>query len=231
MFNGIEISEKLSIEDLSKIFLSGSEDKDKKWAACLALGLKSDSISLSILVNAFKSKDWTIRRISAESIKNHRKALDVKDDIINLLGDENEYVKRTACVTIAELKINKAHDDIVNLINSNDPYTRKIAIEAIASIWKNSDFELILKKFTSDDNREVRLSAAEKLREHVNSDTWRTLFDIWCIDSFDRHKLWSCEIAEQFGEINIKEKLLNLSHDKNGHIRKAAKRALERLIS
>lgn len=73
------------------------------------------------------------------------------------------------------------------------------------------------------------MRAAWNLRAAATLRNWRRLFSIWYADEQPRHRQWACELAETFGDADVLPQLVLLSGDANGHVRKAAHLAAERI--
>jgi HEAT repeat protein len=93
-------------------------------------------------------------------------------------------------------------------------------------LWLDSDFEPVFKIHITDKNGNVRTQAAWTLRRNVAQGNWKTLFEVWQKDEMSRHRVWACELAAQFGTVSNLSVLKKLSDDKDGHVRKAAKKAI-----
>ncbi len=55
---------------------------------------------------------------------------------------------------------------------------------------------------------------------------WRLLFDTWRREHPPRHRVWACELAGTYGSSEILPYLAQLAADGDGHVSKAAGRAI-----
>jgi HEAT repeat protein len=197
------------------------------WAACIALGRLGTSDALTKLVELSKSSDWRFRRSAIEGFAYHPQAGKVPEPLRAALKDSSPYVVRTACETIAKIKSVELHDDVLVLLKSSNPAIRQSAVRALKSLWRVTDFDEVFDLFLSDKVAKVRNEAARTLRSHVTSETWMKLFGDWWQNSVIRHRKWACELASMFDAQKVKKELEALSSDTDGHVRKAALKALE----
>ena len=195
-------------------------------AAFIALSAHSSEKSLAAVVSAAKGKNADFRRAGVEAIARHALGVTQAKLICDLFQDSDEIVVRAACRAAADLKLSESHNQILTLLNSKNPKTREVALEALDKLWLDSDFEQIFKIHTTDKNSNVRTQAAWTLRRNVARGNWKTLFEVWQKDEMSRHRVWACELAAQFGTVSNLSMLKKLSDDKDGHVRKAAKKAI-----
>jgi HEAT repeat protein len=198
----------------------------KTGPAFVALSAHSSEKSLEGLVSAAKGKDADFRRAAVEAIAGHALGVTQAKLICDLFQDSDEIVVRAVCRAAADLKLSESHNQILALLNSRNPKTREVAIEALDKVWLDSDFEQIFKIHTTDKNSNVRTQAAWTLRRNVTRRNWETLFEAWQKDKMSRHRVWACELAAQFGSVSNLSALKKLSDDQDGHVRKAAKKAI-----
>ena len=198
------------------------------WASFRALSHLGTSVSLKKLIELSQSSDWRFRRSAVDAIAYHPQAEEAIETISIALSDSSEQVVRVACEVVAKLKFIALHDNVLHLLPSNDPSTRKYAVKTLSEIWQTDDFDKVYSIFTTDKIQEVRNAAAWTLRDHATNTNWLKLFEAWWQDSLVRHRKWSCELASTFGVSQVKKELENLAFDKDGHVRKAAIKALER---
>ncbi|MGH7976149.1 MAG: HEAT repeat domain-containing protein [Limisphaerales bacterium] len=195
-------------------------------AAFVALAAKGSEQSLAALVSAAKGKDADFRRAAIEAIANHSLGIKQAKLICDLFQDSDEIVVRAACRAAANLKLSKSHNQIFALLNSKNPKTREVALEALDKLWLDSDFEQVFKIHTTDKNSNVRKRAAWTLRRNVARRNWKILFEVWQKDEMSRHRVWACELAAQFGSVSNLSVLNKLFDDQDGHVGKAAKKAI-----
>ena len=198
------------------------------WASFRALSHLGTSASLKKLIELSQSSDWRFRRSAIDAIAYHPEAEEAIETIGKALSDSAEYVVRVACEVVAKLKFVVLHDNVLHLLTSNNPNTREYAVKTLSEIWQTDDFDKVYNLFATDKIQEVRNAAAWTLRAHVTEDNWLKLFEVWWQDTLVRHRKWSCELASAFDVNQVKKELENLAFDKDGHVRKAAIKALER---
>lgn len=58
---------------------------------------------------------------------------------------------------------------------------------------------------------------------------WLQLFEAFRTDDPPRHRVWACELAMQFGSLDINRLLEALASDRDGHVRQAAEQAVDTL--
>lgn len=224
MVNGVYVPYSASVSDLVAQLRPPT---DRAWAACIALGHNGSPESLDVLLGLAQDSDWRYRRSSIEALVSHPLAGTVAKQICRALSDSSPYVVRTACDTAAELDLRDAHDILLDITHSTSAATRQAALRALSRLWRNDDFALLLTIYLSDQDQAVRREAAWALKSNASPENWEALFDAWASDSLPRHRVWACELAMAFGGSSVHEQLVRLSDDANGHVRKAAKRALE----
>lgn len=225
--NTADIGVNIPTEKLIEIFRDPLVAPDKRWGACLALGLKADQASFEFLKGLLQAEDPDVRRVAAEAIENHSLVHQVEDELIKLLSDKNIQVIRTACQVLGAIKSEKAHDAIVNLISSKNGELQVAAIRALSTMWRPNDFAVIFTLFKYTPLPAVKNEAAWALVHHADETNWKNLFSLWCVDPLERHRLWSCQLAKKFGKADIMPLLIKLSTDKSSQVRKAAKDTLK----
>jgi HEAT repeat protein len=151
--------------------------------------------------------------------------------VLKALGDHSDYVVRTACEAVARWELIEAHERVVALLANASAVTRQAAIRTLDAIWLDSDFLAIFRIYTSARETGIRREAAWVLRRRAASANRRLLFDAFRKDGLPRHRQWACELAETFSAPDIVPLLLPLASDADGHVRKAALRAIRTLSS
>jgi hypothetical protein len=142
------------------------------------------------------------------------------------LKDTSPYVVRTACETLAKIKLDELHDDLIDLLKSRNPAIRQSAVKALNKIWRVTSFDEVFDLFLADKVVKVKNEAAWTLRTHATNENWLKLFEAWWQDSVIRHRKWACELALMFDVHQVEKELQELSRDTDGHVRKAARKAL-----
>ncbi|MFZ5879219.1 MAG: HEAT repeat domain-containing protein [Chloroflexota bacterium] len=223
LINGISIHYGTSYDELCEYLKTPGP---LAWASFRALSHLGTSVSLKKLIELSQSDDWRFRRSAVEAIAYHPYAGESVETIGKALSDPSEYVVRAACEVIAKLKFATLHDNVLYLLTSNNPKTREYAVKTLSEIWQMKDFDKVYSIFVTDKIQEVRNAAAWALHGHATNDNWLKLFEVWWQDSLVRHRKWSCELASAFGVSQVKKELEKLTFDKDGHVRKAAIKAL-----
>lgn len=225
-WNGVPIPYDASILVLRKMISSSGP---QAWAAMKALAVKPDKDSLDVLIECTQSEDPYLRRSAVEAIGKHSSGKIAVDIICHLLDDRNSFVIRSACDAAAELRIEDAHGRIHDLITDDETFTRFTALRALATLWESSDFDPVFERYLNDSSIEVRKQAAWTLSTNIESTHWKQVFERWSQDSIPRHRTWACQIAEKYGDKSILSTMERLTVDPDGHVRKAAQSALEKL--
>lgn len=224
--NGVVLSTAMALKQLQDLL---SIPGPSAWAACKALGRQQDTESLAIIIGLMHSSDWRYRRCAVAAVASHSLGITAADEILALLKDSSPYVVRQACLTVADLHLDKGHTAVLQLTTSADPATRQVALIALSKIWEPSDFAYVLDRYLHESNGTIKREAAWILHKHRSADTWQVLFKLWLTDDLPRHRIWATQLAGEFGPASIKSALEVLLTDKDGHVRQAAKRAIEHL--
>ncbi|WP_315780820.1 HEAT repeat domain-containing protein [Bradyrhizobium sp. SZCCHNR2011] len=182
-----------------------------------------------MLRDAAASADQFIRRTAVEVIGRHVSGRNLSDLILCALADRSEYVVRAGCQVIEDWKWDAAHGAISNLIKSPSGSTRQVSIRTLGAIWRQSDFQPVFQIYKTDAETEVRREAAWTLRNNVSGADWRRLFDAFRTDALPRHRRWACDLASAFGQPDVVRFLKALCTDRDGHVRKAAAKAMAAL--
>ena len=226
LLNGVKVPYEADIDSLrSQLTPPGPQ----AWAACIALGNHPSDEAFELLVELANSPDWSYRRAAIEAIGLHKRGKSAAELLRSHLSDSSEYVVRTSCDTIAKLGLHELHDSILSLLDSQSPSTRETALRALSVLWQPSDFDKVFSIFAHDPSGEVRKESAWTLNANVSEDNWNKLFGAWKGDSLARYRIWACELAERFADAKLGDELEKLLADRDGHVRKAAHRALEKI--
>ncbi|MGJ5094902.1 HEAT repeat domain-containing protein [Bradyrhizobium oligotrophicum] len=194
-----------------------------------ALLTRNDAVALTTLREAFAGFDQFIRRTAIEIIGRHPSGQDLRDLVLSALTDPSEYVVRAGCKIIEDWKWDAAHDVVAPLLWSTSWETRRAAIRALGAIWRQADFRPVFHIYSGDTEPAVRREAAWTLREQVTSFDWLQLFEAFRTDDIQRHRVWACDLAEKFGHPDATTLLDTFSSDRDGHVRKAAAKAIAAL--
>jgi HEAT repeat protein len=200
-----------------------------RWAAFVALAHSSDRSALTFLQESAGSPDPHVRRIAAEAIGVHLEGSRLVDVILTLIADSDQIVVRSACEAAGRQRLTQAHDAIVRLLDSPDASTRGVAVRTLRSLWRETDFDRVLRTFTSDHSTEVTRDAAWTLRAFASESNWQELFAIWQADVLPRHRRWAAELAGVFGDRRFLPRLERLAEDTDGHVRHQAIQAIRDL--
>ena len=195
-----------------------------------ALAARNDSEALNMLGEATGASDEFVRRMAVESIGRHALGRSLDKQIVASLQDTSGYVARTACDVVASWQLVEAHDAVLALLKDSSAATRQSAIRALHAIWTDTDFTVLFALSSNDPDIGVRREAMFVLRHHAAIETWRALFDELHGDDLPRHRRWACELAEAFADVTPPP-LLQLSSDPDGHVRKSATRAIDRIVA
>lgn len=229
LHNGFRISEYLPLPLLLHLLLSPEHPPEKRWAACFALGGKSEPEAFDALIHTLQAPEWELRRFALESITRHPRGIEAREQIVAALFDVDDLVRQTACKACSILRIEDAHDGVIELLKADNPDVRDMAANAIAQLWDEGDFERMFALYQSDQRRAVRIAAAKTLRKNAAPRTWRRLFASWSVDREARHRLWGCELVARFGrrpDIPLIEPMLD---DRNRNVRIAAEESIQQL--
>jgi len=222
-WNGVPIPYGASLESLRAALRSPGPTA---WAAFRALVETPGRKVLDLLSECARHPDPHFRRAAVEAIGLHDDGRSLPNIILRALQDSKGLVVRAACRSAARLELTEAHDAVLRLVKANEEATRFDALRALAALWDPADFSIILDRFSRDPSDRVRKQAAWVLQEHVGPKEWKTLFTVWSQDPLPRHRVWSCRLAERFGDSAILADLARLEQDADGHVRSAARRAI-----
>lgn len=227
LHKGFRINDYLPTEVLVHLAEDVEQPRKKRWAALLALSGQDTPEAYEVIHAALASDDADMRRYALEAISRHPQAGEAEETIVAMLFDVDDLVRQTACKICGEHALHVAHDGVVQLLKSDNPDVRDIALNTLARLWDERDFEPVLHLHRHDGRRAVRIAAAKTLRAQATSRTWRKLFGIWRVDRETRHRLWSCELAGEFGSRKDLPEVRPLLRDQNPNVRLAAQRSVE----
>ena len=226
IWNGIPIPHDAQLAELRA---TSKEPGPRAWAAIRALAEKPESEAMAILVDLTHSSDPHLRRAAVEGIGMHASGQMASDVVCHLLNDLDSFVVRAAVDAAAKLRLKPAHDCVLRLINASEESNRLAALRALESLWQSSDFEAAFDRYVHDSSHRVRKQAAWTLQKNVGADHWERLFSVWSKDSVPRHRMWACQLAGRFGNTAMLPALEALRADDNGHVRRAARQAADRV--
>ncbi|MCL4691431.1 MAG: HEAT repeat domain-containing protein [Candidatus Hydrogenedentes bacterium] len=225
-FNGIVIPYDASFNELRAMLCA---PPPQCWVAFIALGYRPGGESLRVLAEQLSSPDTHFRRAAVGAIATHPDGRELERDILERLKDPSDQVVREACNTAASLGLRSAHDIIISLLDSSADSTRIAAITALSDLWEDGDFQRLFTLYRREQEEIVRKEAAWVLRDRVGKKNWRELFDCFLADEIPRHRTWACELAGAFGMTDVEKVIQELLNDQDGHVRRAAHDAIDRL--
>jgi HEAT repeat protein len=228
ILNRVPIPHEASIEDLRNMIATPGP---KAWAAVRALADKAEPDALMALVELTHSADAHLRRAGVEAIGMHAAGQMASEVVCGLLHDEQGFVVRSAIAAAVKLNLRAAHERVLNLATASDENTRLEALRGLADLWEVSDFQPVFDRYLHDRSEDVRRQAAWTLQQNVESDCWQRLFAAWSTDALARHRVWACQLAERFGSKALLPGLHLLQRDVDGHVRNAARRAVNQLTA
>lgn len=226
LFNGEPVPVGTPVEELDHI-IATSGPTPRRWACFVALAQHGCPASLASLRRHAASAEVHVRRAAIEAIGRHALGAELAEQVCAALDDPSPLVVRAACESAAGLGLHDAHDAVLRWIRAEDPSTQEAALRAIARLWRApGDFRPVLDVFVTTGDRNVRRQAAWTLYETASADGWRELFHHWHVDRLAQHRTWACRLAGAFSPGEVARELRGMTRDPDGHVRKAAARAL-----
>lgn len=222
--NGVPVPYERSVAELRA--LAGS-DTPERWAAIVALGRAPGPEALQGLAELAAARDPYCRRAAIEAIGKRSDGDHLGHVVLAQMTDRNGIVVRTAVEAASNLALPGAHPRLRELLKDPEPATRAASVRALARLWTREDFEAVVALFKHDPSAEVRKSAGWTLRATASADHADALFELWRSDPMPRHRQWACELAAMFPAPHLHDVLVELESDVDGHVRKAARRALQ----
>jgi HEAT repeat protein len=195
------------------------------WIAYTALAYNRSFESIKALDDLLKNQDWTQVRSAIEAIGKNINGIKLEGKLIDFLSYSNRFIVSAAIKALSNLQSLKAHDKIKSLINSKNLEIQQSAIEGISNIWQFSDFDFLLDLYNHHTKEVIKKSIGFILIKHITETNWKNLFDVLRKDPITRHREWALSAANEFS--NDKEFIEQFLKDKDGHIRKKAKRFIE----
>jgi HEAT repeat protein len=216
-------------KDTAELLRLLSLDLPASWPAYIALAHKPEPAALEALEESAGSQDFRRRLLAVEALGMRADGAEAAPTLVALLRDESPYVVRKACEVVGKLGVGSGHTEVVRLLQSIEPATREKAVDALAELWEEGDFERLLARFEKDPSQGVRRQAAWALYRRAGPGNSKPLFDLWHPNSLHRHRGWACELAGEYGDPSCEPVLRGLLQDPDGHVRKAAKRAIAKI--
>lgn len=219
IWNGIPVPHDATIGEL-RAFASGPEPK--RWVAFVALAAKNDLEALDVLESFVNDTDPHVRRAAVDGIAHHAKGSSLGPVVLRLLDDPDQHVVRAACDATASLKLTSAYFRVLSLLKHSIAETRISALRAFRVLWRDEAFTRIVTIFQHDPEDEVKKEAGWTLQKNANSENATELCALWVRDQIPRHRIWACELAEEYRIAAAIPSLRELERDSDGHVRQAA---------
>jgi HEAT repeat protein len=200
----------------------------KRWNAVFALADHSDPTCLGVLRCLFESPDIDLRSAIVFIIGEHANGQTERGVVLDALNDESELVVRTACEVVSKLRLQEANKCLISLLDGS-PAVQHAALNALGHVWLPINFQAAFWVYRHPPNDDNRKTAASILYENADSKSWSELFECFRSDDPPRHRTWACELAGVFGDMDIAHEIQTLCFDTDGHVRKAASRALAKV--
>jgi hypothetical protein len=207
---------------------AGVASGDELWGIARVLADDPSAECIAGLQELAASPDIERRRAAIRSLGENPSGRNASSVVIAALADQAFQVVWAAVEAAADLGLIEANESIVSLLENSGPLQRP-AVEALAEIWLPENFGPTLKLFRKTTDDATRKRAAWTLRQCATAEEWKELFDTWSIDDVPRHRVWSCELAGQFGGQKDIETVAHLENDVDGHVRRAASEAMRQL--
>jgi HEAT repeat protein len=144
---------------LQRHLYEGNRDPALRWASARALSLLGDEAAVSILLNATRLPDDSVRRPAAEALAwvRGRRAVNV---LIEALGDRDWLVRQKAVEALSSIQDSRAVAALAPL--ASDPEWRvRLAVVAALSHMRDARIYGALLKLAQDTDRWVRRAAIE----------------------------------------------------------------------
>lgn len=223
-WNGIPVLPDASLEDLKTLLTAPPPDC---WVAFRALAVRADFESLDLLIHEAAGTDPLRRRAAVEAIGDRPASDRGSAAVRRLLTDHAPVVVRAAVAATARLHDQKGRDRVLALFEDPDPETRVVALRAIGELWQADDAAAVLAVATSDRAKKVRRQASLVLSDHRDEKHWRELAALWHESDLPRERTWACGLLGAYGTVDELGLATRLASDPDGHVRNAARRAVE----
>lgn len=224
--DGVTVPYGRSALELHSIVAAGTAER---WAAVVALAHSSDPRAMACLGDLASFSEPYVRRFVVQWIGRCPYGAKLIHLVVERLRDPSGIVVRTAAQVAGELALSEAHTDVIALLKDTSPATRQAGLVALQKLWQEADFETVVEVFKTDASEEVRRTAGWTLRETWSANRAPVLVELWRADPLPRHRVWACQIVTEFPHGQLHQRIACLAEDPDGHVRKAARRALETL--
>jgi len=130
--------------------------------ACRALGNIKSSDSVPYLIETLKDEDENVCRAAGYALSRYEEAV---EPLISLLYNADEHTLQMAIWILGELKARKALPEIINMLAHDFPDIRQNAAYALGNIGEQNAIEALISCIIKDNNKDVRIYAAEALKK------------------------------------------------------------------
>ena len=154
------------VDDINK-YLSDLQSTNPRARAdaCRALGNIKAPDSVPYLIETLKDEDENVCRAAGYALSHYEEAV---EPLISLLYDSNEHAIQMAIWILGELKARKALSEIINILEHELPDIRQNAAYALGNICDRNAIEPLIACIIKDNNKDVRIYAAEALKKIEN---------------------------------------------------------------
>lgn len=202
---------------------------NERWRAAHRLVELDQPLPKSDFLKIFDIDDIDVKRAVLYVLGGSKKGSHLSALIIKGLENKNSSVFRTACETARKLRYTPAAKLISVGLKSKSVATIVSSLHGLEYVWSDEYFESVINIFKTHKSIKVKKAAAYPLWMNASHDNWISIFSEFSIDDIDRHRIIACKIAFKFGDKDIIKPLMNLTLDKNGHVRWHSKQALIRI--
>lgn len=155
------------ISDINK-YLSDLQSTNPRARsdACRALGNSKLPEAIPYLIETLKDEDENVCRAAGYALSRYEEAV---EPLTSLLYNADEHELQMAIWILGELKAIKALPEIINILAHDLPDIRQNAAYAIGNIGDRNAIEPLIGCIIKDNNKEVRIYAAEALKKIENT--------------------------------------------------------------
>jgi HEAT repeat protein len=223
-WNGHTIPRSAHVAELASML---QEAPPACWIAFRALSERDDAAAIALLVAETESRDPLRRRAAVEAIGDSPVGKMGVSQLRHMFSDASPIVVRSAAEAARKLRDAASHDPIVGLLRRGDASMRQEALRTLDELWRGGDLERVLVVARQDADDATRRQASFVLKNHASPAEWRLLLDLWQRSVVPRERVWACELIRDFGVKEDGPLAEPFLIDSNGHVRRAAKSALE----
>ena len=155
------------VSDINK-YLSDLQSTNPRARAdaCRALGNSKLPDSIPYLIETLKDEDENVCRAAGYALSRYEEAV---EPLISLLYNANEHELQMAIWILGELKASQALPEIINFLEHDVPDIRQNAAYALGNIGDRNAIEPLIGCISKDNNKDVRIYAAEALKKIENT--------------------------------------------------------------